>query len=47
MWEYLVEAGAWSVGGLVLGYMVGTNLAEIRVRLERIESMEKKREEEL
>lgn len=38
--QYLLESGVWSVGGLVLGYVLGNQFAEIRARLERIERLE-------
>lgn len=30
MWEYLYESSAWSIGGLVIGYILGRTEREVR-----------------
>jgi hypothetical protein len=37
MIEYLLDSALWSVGGLVLGWTFGKELAQIYERLTRIE----------
>lgn len=40
MWQYLFESWAWSLGGLVVGYVFGRTertLREIKKRMDEIE----------
>lgn len=52
MWQYLFESGTWSASGLIVGYLTGKNLAEIRhsqmlirKRLDQIEERQERTEE--
>jgi hypothetical protein len=45
MWQYVIESGVWSVGGLILGYLVGGQVNEIKMRLKHIERLEEERKE--
>jgi hypothetical protein len=37
MWEYLFESSVWSIGGLVVGYVLGRADRNIRIIKRKVE----------